>query len=94
MSISDLRPRRDGRYLRVNDALCAMIGYSRAQLLTRTVLDVTHPADRAESAGTLQAAVNGELSSFRVEKRYVRADGSICWALASASVLRGADGIP
>jgi diguanylate cyclase (GGDEF)-like protein/PAS domain S-box-containing protein len=94
MAISDLRSGQPGRYLRVNDALCDMLGYSRKDLLARTFLDVSYPADLAEDQATLQAAIAGELSSFRGEKRYQRADGSTCWTLVSASVIRGSDGTP
>lgn len=94
MAISDLDPERAGRYLRVNDALCSMLGYSRQQLLTRTLLDVTSAAAREESEAILRVAAAGKESSFRFEKTYVRADGSECWAMVSASVIRGPDGTP
>ncbi len=94
MSISDARPGHGGGYLRVNDALCDMLGYSREQLLAGGPLDVTHPADWAENKALLAAAGAGEFQSTRLERRYRRADGSTCWALVSASVISDPDGRP
>jgi two-component system, cell cycle sensor histidine kinase and response regulator CckA len=37
------------RFLRVNAAMCELVGYSEAELLARTVPDITHPDDRDES---------------------------------------------
>ena len=36
-----------GRYLEVNDALCKWLGYSRAELLAKTPLDISEKADNA-----------------------------------------------
>jgi diguanylate cyclase (GGDEF)-like protein/PAS domain S-box-containing protein len=94
MSISDLHPDRRGRYLRVNDAFCAMLGYSRAALLAGTFTDVTHPEDAAADAAAVAGVAAGQSKGFRLEKRYLRGDGSICWAMVSASVVRGQDGVP
>ena len=38
---------KTGRYIRVNNRFCEMVGYSAAELLTMTYLDITHPDDRA-----------------------------------------------
>ena len=45
----------DGRWLRVNDALCRIVGYSRSELLTRTRQDITHPDDRQRVLKDLKA---------------------------------------
>ena len=41
----------DGRWLRVNDRLCAIVGYPREELLRRTFQDITHPDDLADGPG-------------------------------------------
>jgi PAS domain-containing protein len=60
---------RTASILRANAAMCKLVGYSEAELLARTVLDITHPDDRDRSRelGDRQAA--GELVAFDVEKR-------------------------
>lgn len=94
MSISDLDRDHRGGYLRVNDAFCEMLGYSRERLLAGTFMDVTHPEDRPADAQAVADAAAGRTKGFRLEKRYLRADGTTCWALVSASVMRGPAGLP
>lgn len=40
----------DGRFIEINPQACEILGYPREELLTRTFLDVTHPADRDTSS--------------------------------------------
>ena len=78
--------RLDGRFLRVNETLCRMLGRSRETLLSLGVADVTHPDDVApnlKAAGLLVA--NGKPIS--IDKRYRRPDQSIVWANSSLSRL-------
>src|SRR5215831_8318539 len=70
----------EGRYVRVNQKFCQMLGYSEQELLQRTVLDVTHPDDREASAVALNSSFSGEeLEEYSIEKRYIRKDGGIVW---------------
>jgi PAS domain S-box-containing protein len=84
----------DGRWLRVNEALCRILGYSREQLLGMRTTDVTHPDDIALGEEIARRMVAGEIDSHRMEKRYVRADGGVVWAELEVSVVGGADGSP
>jgi PAS domain S-box-containing protein len=77
----------DGRYLRVNARLCAMLGYTEGELLARTVREVTHPDDWPREAALRASALAGEPSRSRFELRLVRADGSLCWADAATAAL-------
>ncbi len=82
------------RILRANAAMCKFVGYSEAELLARTVLDITHPDDRNRSRelGDRQAA--GELVAFDVEKRYVHKDGHVVWARTTVNVIPDGSGRP
>ncbi len=82
----------DGRWSRVNDGLCAILGYSRDELLGIPATDVTHPDDVAVDLALTTQLVDGSRDSYTLEKRYVRADGSIVWAELQASVVRDAAG--
>jgi PAS domain S-box-containing protein len=84
----------DNRYLRVNQAFCAMLGYSREDLLSRTSLEITHPDDREASGTRTKALLEGVVDSNLLEKRYVRADGQVVWALSSVSLVRDSGGDP
>ena len=82
-----------GRFLRANAAMCNFVGYSEAELLVRTVLDITHPDDR-DLRELGPRLVAGESSAFDVEKRYVRKDGKAVWARTTVNVIRDKSGRP
>ncbi|TCV83621.1 MULTISPECIES: PAS domain S-box protein [Methylomonas] len=82
-----------GRLTFVNDRYCAITGHTREQLLGREVLSITHPDDREHNADQFaHMAASGK--SFVIEKRYVRADGEISWALNTVSAIRDESGLP
>ncbi len=84
----------DGQYLRVNDALCALLGRERPELLGMRDHELTHPEDRQADHDAVGRILGGELSPWQCEKRFVRPDGAIVWTIASLTFLRDADGRP
>src|SRR5246127_5856560 len=83
-----------GRFLRVNEKFCAIVGYSREELLQKTVRDITHPNDLAATIDAFTALWQGESPTLGLEKRYVRKDGSLVWIDLFASLQRDAAGEP
>lgn len=77
-----------GRCLKVNDAFCEMLGYERAALLDLSFADVTFPEDLAADLDQVHAALAGRIDSYRMEKRYIRRDGRVFWALLAVSLVR------
>ena len=84
----------DGRFLRVNEKLCAILGYSREELLGTTFRDLTHPDDLAVGIESFTALLRGELASYSLKKRYIRKDGSPVWVELFISLQRDAAGSP
>jgi PAS domain S-box-containing protein len=84
----------DGSWLRVNERLCHIVGYSRDELLRLTFQDITHPADLDADLEQMHRLVRGEIESYAMEKRYVRKDGSLVWINLTGSCVRGADQSP
>ena len=82
----------DGRYVRVNDALCAMLGRPREQLIGERDNEITHPDDRARDVELAWKILRGELDSVQLEKRFVRPDGGDVWAIANMTYLRDDSG--
>ncbi len=94
MALTSLRPGDTGRFLRVNPALCQLVGYPEHMLLTRGFLDLTHPDDLAQTQAVTRSLVTGELGSWEVDKRYVHADGRTIWFHLVTSVVNDRDGSP
>ncbi|MEO8715728.1 MAG: PAS domain S-box protein, partial [Acetobacteraceae bacterium] len=84
----------DGRWLRVNDRLCAITGYSRAELLGRHFADITHPDDLPANLAYVDAVREGRAPTYTMEKRYRRRDHTLVWVKLAVSVLRGPTGQP
>lgn len=84
----------DGRWLRLNETMCEILGYKREELLDRNFLDITYPEDREKDREMAQRVIAGEISTYTLEKRYFRKDGSITWAHVTVSALRDAQGRP
>ena len=83
-----------GQWLRVNAKMCAMTGYSEKELLGKRVPELTHPEDRQRDWGLFQQVIRGEAPDYRVEKRYVRKDGTTAWVSVNMTVIRDAAGQP
>jgi diguanylate cyclase (GGDEF)-like protein/PAS domain S-box-containing protein len=84
----------DGRYARVNDAFCVMVGYSHKQLTGKLRERITHPGDVAADEDARSVLLAGDVTSDRREKRYVHASGHVIWAAVSVTLIRDADGLP
>ncbi|HWJ95697.1 MAG TPA: PAS domain S-box protein, partial [Telluria sp.] len=84
----------NGRWLRVNQQLCDMVGYSREEISGLTFQDITHPDDLNADLRLMYRVLAGEIASYDIEKRYVRKDGRIVWISLYASLVRDAAGTP
>ncbi len=84
----------DGRFLRVNNSLCEILGYSEQELLNKTFQNVTHQDDVEDNAGFVRRALAGELRTYQTENRYLHKDGQVVCVVLSASLVRDAEGSP
>ncbi|MBV9339740.1 MAG: PAS domain S-box protein, partial [Acidobacteria bacterium] len=82
----------DGRWLKVNRALCALLGYSSDELLSKAFQDVTHPDDLEADLEFVRQMLAGEIPTYQMEKRYLHKEGHIVWALLSVSLVRDESG--
>ena len=85
---------KTGQWLRVNRKMCEITGYSAGEMLQLHVPEVTHPEDRQGDWDAFQRVVRGEAPSYRLEKRYVRKDGSVILVNVNMTVIRDAVGQP
>jgi PAS domain S-box-containing protein len=84
----------DGEYVRVNAALCRLLGRTEAELLGRRDQELTHPDDRQTDIDAAWRILRGEIHSWQCEKRFLRPDGTVVWAIANLTFLRDEDGNP
>ena len=82
----------DGRLLRVNDAICELLGRPREQLMDLTLLELILPEDLPDALRIRSAIVDGELETFEAELRYVRPEGDTVWCSLHVVPVRAADG--
>jgi len=84
----------EGRFLRVNPALCRMLGYSPEELTSLGYDDITHPDDLTRSHEQVGAMVAGDQQVLRLRKRYLARDGALVWGDVTSVIVRGRDGRP
>lgn len=90
IGISEVAP--DGRFLRVNEAICTIAGVTREQHLQMKLFDHTHPDDADADREAFHKQVEGKLEFYSIEKRLKRLDGRIVWLSVRSSPVRGDDG--
>ncbi len=76
----------NGKFLKVNQFLLDLLGYSEEELLPKTFLDISHPDDIEISKRVLKQLLDGEKQSTHFEKRYIHKDGHTVWILLHTSL--------
>lgn len=78
---------RTGRMLRVNSRFCQILGYTAAELVGRSFIDITHPEDRHRDMAAFDQLTSGVLSEVQSEKRYIRKDGRPVWVAINVRLI-------
>lgn len=84
----------DGRWLKVNRALCSITGWPEHELLQRPFSEITHPDDVAADGELISQLLAGRIRGYQFEKRYVTRGGAEIWAELSVSLVRDVAGEP
>jgi two-component system sensor histidine kinase EvgS len=84
----------DGAWLEVNKKLCAIVGYSQQELLTKSIQDLTHPEDLEIDQAAVSQLINNEISTYTKEKRYYNFEGLIVWVKLTMSLVRDINNEP
>ena len=84
----------DGAWLKVNQTLCDMLGYSEPELMSLTFQDITHPGDLDKNLDLLSKALGKETDQYAMRKRYLTKQGESLWANLTTRLLRDQKGNP
>ncbi|MBL7479331.1 GGDEF domain-containing protein [Legionella bononiensis] len=84
----------EGKWLKVNQSLCQIVGYTEEELLKIDFQTITHPDDLELDLNYVHQLLTGEISSYSMEKRYIKKDGSVIWILLSGSLIRNHENKP
>lgn len=78
----------DGHWLRVNERMCSITGYSREELLTSKFQDITHPDDVEINLAYARELLAGKIHTYTMEKRYIRKNGTSIWVNLTVALAR------
>jgi len=84
----------DGHFLRVNAALCRVLGRTEAELLAADFQELTHPHDLAADVALMHECLDGARDGYEMPKRFLTPDGKVVHALLSVTLIRTPEGAP
>ncbi|MAT14583.1 MAG: hypothetical protein CMJ46_04855 [Planctomyces sp.] len=84
----------DGSWLRTNERLSEIVGYTSEELKELRFQDITHPDDLNNDLEKFEKLLSGEIDKYAMEKRYIQKSGKIVWILLTVSLVRKENGEP
>ncbi|WP_067149938.1 sensor histidine kinase [Pseudotamlana agarivorans] len=84
----------DGDWIKVNDSVCELFGYTRLELFNMNIETIIFREDLGVHQIKYERLLQGKISRYRVRQRYFHKDGSIIWVLISVSLIANVDGSP
>ena len=78
----------EGNFIEVNQRLCDILGYDRNALVDLSFQEITYAEDLNTDLQLLDRVLQGEISNYLIEKRYIKSDGSIVWANLTVSLVK------
>lgn len=77
----------EGRFLQVNDSLCAILGYDQTEFLAYNLTDILHRHELEEGALFLQLLQSGETNTIKREFRFLHKNGDVLWTTINVSAI-------
>ena len=84
----------NGKWLRVNQKLCEIVGYTKQELLSTSFHDITHPDDLDKDLRYVRQVLAGTIQTYSLEKRYIHKNGDNIWINLTVSLVRDIDSEP
>lgn len=82
----------EGKWFKVNRALCTMLGYSPEEMKDLSFRDITHREDPEDGIEFMKEAMLTDANVYRAEKRYIKKGGEQIWVNVNVSSVRDARG--
>jgi len=89
IAIADLN---EGRFNRVNEAMCRLLGYTEEGFKKLTLLDITHPDYQAREIDAIKQLFEGKIQQHYAEKQYLKKNGDIIWVTRALTKIYNSDG--
>ncbi|HEX2961771.1 MAG TPA: PAS domain S-box protein [Ignavibacteriales bacterium] len=77
-----------GRWIRINDKFCEIVGHTREEFEKLTPADIIHPNDLNKEVKLRKKLLSGEIPFYKMEKRYIRSDSSVACTIFTCTVLK------
>lgn len=84
----------DGRWLRANQKICEIVGYTKEELLQKTFQEITHPEDLQLDTDYIRQMLSGKIKTYSIEKRYLCKNGRTIWINLTVSLVSNSQGEP
>ncbi len=84
----------DGRFLRINQKFCDIVGYPQSEMARLSFQDITHPDELDADLEYVRHLLAGEIATYSMEKRYCQKDGELVWVNLTVSLLKDDAGQP
>ncbi len=84
----------NGCFLRVNNKLCGIVGYSQEELLTKTFREITDPDYVDTDLALVQQVLDGTIKTYSREKRYIHKNGFAVWINITVALAYKPNGEP
>lgn len=78
----------DYRMMSVNPMMCQMLGYSEEQITGSNFIDLTHPGDLQQEMSLIEQLASGNISHYKIDKRYIKKNKDIIWGRLTVSIVR------
>ncbi|MGE5352462.1 MAG: PAS domain S-box protein [Acidobacteriota bacterium] len=79
-----------GRWIRMNDKYCEIVGHTREELQQMSPSDIIHPEDLEKDLNCRLQLIAGKITDFKIEKRYIRSDASVAWTIFTCTLMHEA----
>lgn len=84
----------DGDWLKVNESVCEIFGYTRWELFNMDINNIIYVEDLGVHQEKYDKLISGEIDKYRVKQRYFHKDGSVIWVLIYVSLVYFKEGRP